>query len=79
MEFVNDTNWEAVFQNWKKREGGSPAWIKCATEVKGWTDWESWRRFSASLVRASERRWELYRFTDPMKEVPEMLVGPYSV
>jgi len=77
MEFLKDISWNEVFRNWKNREGGNPGWIKCATEVKGWPDWESWRKFSASLVHAKDRDWELYRFTDPMKEIPEMLVGPY--
>jgi hypothetical protein len=78
MDFLRDTTWQEVFQNWKKREGSNPGWVKCATEVKGWPDWASWRKFSTQLVRADQRDWELYRFTNPMEEIPEMLVGPYS-
>lgn len=78
MRFVKDTTWESVFAGWKEREASNPGWIDCATRIKGWPDWESWRRFSASLIKADQRDWQVFQFEDPAKEVGEMLVGPYS-
>ena len=77
MEFIKDTSWEEIFKIWKERESTNPQWIKCATEVMGWPDWESWRQFTASQFRASERDWKLYKFTDPLQEIPQMLLGPF--
>lgn len=78
MKFLRDATWEEVFQGWKEREANNPGWIRCATEIKGWSDWESWRRFSASQIGAEKREWQIFQFTDPLNEVPQMLVGPYS-
>jgi hypothetical protein len=78
MEFIKDTSWEEIFKSWKERESTNPQWIKCATEVKGWPDWESWRQFTASQIRASDRDWKIYKFSDPLQEIPQMLLGPYS-
>jgi len=78
MKFIKDTTWAEVFESWRKREANNPGWIKVATEIKGWPDWESWRRSTAELMRADERDWKIYEFTDPINEIPEMLLGPYS-
>ncbi len=78
MNFVKNTTWEEVFGGWEKEEADNPDWIHCATENKGWTDWKSWREFSASQIGADERSWQIFEFTDPINEVPEMLVGPYT-
>ena len=78
MNFVKDTIWEEVFSGWEKEEAGNPDWIHCATKIKGWSDWKSWRKFSASQIGAGERNWQIFEFTDPINEVPEMLVGPYT-
>ena len=74
MEKLRDSNWEEVFASWKSREGSDPAWQKVATEVKGWPDWESWRRHSAEMLLADKRQWSIYSFEDPLKDIPEMLV-----
>lgn len=78
MKFIKDTTWEEVFEGWRRREAANPAWIECATKAKGWPDWESWRRFTASLIGAENRRWRIIEFTDPMNEAPAMLIGPFS-
>lgn len=78
MEFIKDISWEEIFSSWREREGTNPKWIKVATEVKGWSDWQSWRQFTASQIRAAEREWKIFKFSDPLQEIPEMLVGPYS-
>lgn len=78
MNFIKDITWNTVFEGWRARESHNPGWIHCATVIKGWPDWESWRAFTASQIRASDRQWELYEFADPMNEISAMLVGPYS-
>ncbi len=78
MEYLRDITWEEVFEGWQECEGNNPGWIKCATEIKGWPDWESWRKFTAEYFGAQNRKWKLYKITDPMKEIPVMLLGPYS-
>lgn len=77
MKHLHDTTWEEVFAGWKQREGNDAGWIHCAVNLKGWPDWESWRRFSASQFNAADRNWSVYQFTDPMTEIPAMLVGPF--
>jgi len=78
MNFIKKTTWQDVFKKWEEREADNPGWIRCATEIKGWPDWKSWRNFSASQIKADKRDWELFEFTDPMNEIPQMLVGPYT-
>jgi hypothetical protein len=78
LKFIKDTTWAEIFEGWRSREANNPGWIRLATEIKGWPDWESWRRFSASQIGAENRLWKLYEFTNPMNDIPEMLVGPYG-
>jgi len=78
MQLIKNTTWEEVFKKWKEREANEPGWINCATNVKGWPDWESWRRFSASQIKADKRDWQIFKLTDPINEIPEMLIGHYS-
>ena len=78
LTFIKPTTWEDVFQDWKNREGNDPGWIHCATVLKGWPDWESWRRFTAEQIKADEREWNLYELTDPLHDIPAMLVGPFT-
>lgn len=77
MRKIGDTSWEEVFESWTKSEASNPGWIHCATVIKGWPDWESWRKASAAQFDAANRQWELHEFTDPAVEIPQMLVGPY--
>lgn len=78
MNLLHNTTWQEVFSAWREREGNDPGWINCAVNLKGWPDWESWRNFSASQFGADKRAWAMYEFTDPMTEIPLMLVGPYT-
>jgi len=78
MKYLRDIAWDEVFAGWREREAGNPGWVKCATEIKGWPDWESWRKNTADFFGADGKTWKLYQFTDPMNEIPDMLVGPYN-
>jgi len=78
MKAIRSVTWEEIFLSWAEREERNPGWIRTATEVKGWPDWRSWRSFSAEQMHLPNRKWMLYEFTDPMFEIPDMLVGPYS-
>lgn len=78
MKFIKDTAWPEVFEGWRDREANNPGWLECATKVKGWPDWESWRSFTAQKIDATNRNWKIFQFSDPMLEIPEMLVGPFS-
>lgn len=76
--FVKNTTWQEVFEGWKIREANDPGWINCATKIKGWPDWESWRRYIASQFGAEKREWKIYQIVNANKVVPEVLVGPYT-
>jgi hypothetical protein len=78
MKLKNVTTWQNVFEGWRTREASDPGWIECATKVKGWPDWKSWRSFTARQIGAENREWRIFEFSDPMEEIPQMLVGPYS-
>ena len=78
MEFIKDVTWKEVFGSWQKGEASNPSWVELATKVKGFPDWESWRLATANDLKADEKEWRLFRFTDPFNEIPQMLVGPYS-
>ncbi len=78
MEFVKDTTWNEIFEGWRAREANNQSWVKYATETKGWPDWASWRNFMAEQVSAEKREWKIFRFTDPDKEIPGLLIGPHS-
>lgn len=78
MRFVKNTTWEEVFDGWRQREANNPNWIHCATKIKGWPDWESWRKFTASQIGLENLSWRIFEFTDPINEIPAMLIGPYA-
>ncbi|MBI2099404.1 hypothetical protein HYT45_03275 [Candidatus Uhrbacteria bacterium] len=78
MKYVKNTTWEDVFKGWRDREANNPGWVHCATKIKGWPDWESWRRFTAKQIDAEDRKWQIFEFSNPMEEVSQMLIGPYS-
>lgn len=78
MKFIKDTTWQEIFEGWREREANNPNWINCATKVKGWPNWESWRWFTANQINALNRKWEFYYFENPLEEIPHMLIGPYS-
>lgn len=78
MNVLRDISWDEVFSGWCDREANNPGWIRVATEVKGWPDWGSWRRYTTEQFGASSREWKLYAFSDPANEVPAMLLGPYT-
>ena len=78
MKYFKDTTWQEVFETWKKGEGSDPSWINVAKKVKGWADWESWRRFGAKQISAEQREWKFYELEDPMREISEMLIGPFT-
>ncbi len=78
MKLIKSTTWDQIFKGWEEREASNPGWIKCATEIKGWPDWKSWRGFTADQLGCPNRKWQIFKFTDPSKEVPEMLIGPFN-
>jgi hypothetical protein len=78
MKLLRPTTWQETFDSWQSREASDPGWIHCAVQIKGWPDWESWRKFTAEQIDASSLEWNLYEFEDPMKEIPEMLMGPFQ-
>ena len=78
LKFIKEITWAEVFEGWRNREAMHPGWIRTATEIKGWPNWESWRKFTASQIGAESRLWKLYEFTDPMDDISKMLVGPYG-
>ncbi|KKR08488.1 MAG: hypothetical protein UT32_C0001G0008 [Parcubacteria group bacterium GW2011_GWC2_39_14] len=78
MRLLRPTTWPEIFAKWREREASNSGWVECATKIKGWPDWESWRRFTADQINATKRTWQFYQFDNPMEEVPNMLLGPYS-
>jgi len=78
MRFIKNTTWENVFGGWKQREANDPGWINCATNIKGWSNWESWRKFTATQIGLENLTWQIFEFTDPINEIPKMLIGPYG-
>lgn len=76
MKFVKDTTWDEVFANWEMGEGQNTAWTKVANR-KGWPSWASWREFSMDQLGAKNRDWKIYEFTDPLNEIPDLLLGPF--
>jgi hypothetical protein len=78
MKLIRPTTWPETFENWSSKEASDPSWIHCATQIKGWPDWHSWRNFTAEQFDAQNLDWNLYEFDNPMKEIPEMLMGPFQ-
>jgi len=78
MEYLHELSWDDVFQMWKQHEGFDAGWLRVATKDKGWPDWESWRMFTAQQLLLSGRKWSLYQMTDPMMDISNMQIGPYS-
>lgn len=78
MKYIKTTTWGKVFENWAAHEGKDPAWIKHAKE-RGWEGWASWRKDMAEeQLKVAELIWKIYEFTDPMNEIPALLLGPFE-
>lgn len=77
LTFIKEADFEKVFDGWRYREASDPGWVHCATKIKGWPDWESWRRFSADQIGAFTREWKIYRIDNPNAVIPNMQIGPY--
>ena len=78
MKLVKTTNWDEVFEGWASREERDPGWMECATKIKGWPDWRSWRGFSATMLGLQKKIWKVFEIENPLEEIPNMLVGPYT-
>jgi len=78
LVFIKDATWDEVFDGWQSREASEPGWIECATKIKGWPDWKTWRQYTASGIKADSRKWTIYKIINPQEEIPQMLVGPYT-
>ena len=78
MKFNKKTTWQNVFQSWKDSEASDPDWIYCARKIKGWSNWKLWRSHTATQLNLQKRIWNIFEFTDPIAEIPQMLIGPYS-
>ncbi|MDF1498310.1 MAG: hypothetical protein P1P85_03065 [Patescibacteria group bacterium] len=78
MEFLKKTTWQEVFQKWKDSEADNPEWIHCATKIKGWPNWESCRNYTVTQLNLQNRSWNIFKFSNPLAEIPQMLVGPFS-
>ncbi|MDD4995229.1 MAG: hypothetical protein PHW53_02065 [Patescibacteria group bacterium] len=78
FKFIRDIGWDEVFQHWHEREGSREEWQKVATEVKGYPDWQSWRKASADFIGAEGRNWKLYEILNPNEVMPKFLIGPWQ-
>jgi len=78
VKFIENTTWDEIFEKWRESEENNPEWVYCATKIKGWPNWELWRRHVSLQLKAPERIWKKYEFTDPMNEIPKILIGPFS-
>ncbi|MCK4919113.1 MAG: hypothetical protein KAS01_01880 [Candidatus Pacebacteria bacterium] len=78
MKFIKKSSWEEVFWGWKDSEADNPKWIHCATKIKGWSNWESWREHTATQLNLQKRIWNIFEFSNPINEIPKMLIGPFS-
>lgn len=76
LKFIKETKWPEIFEGWKKRESHDPNWIKCATKIKGWSSWQSWRAADANRIKPKQRQWKIYEIVTPYKTIPEFLIGP---
>lgn len=77
MKKISDTTWSEVFKKWEEREGEDSSWLEVAKQ-KGWDNWKEWREYTASQFDAESRDWEVFEFENPLAEVPEILIGPYT-
>ncbi len=75
--YVRDLFWPEVFEHWREREAIMPEWIHCATKIKGWPNWESWRMNSAHQFDAPHRTWKQFEIKNPFKTIPQWLLGPF--
>lgn len=78
MHLVRNAKWQEIFEGWRIREANNPGWVRCATEIKGWSNWEEWRNFTAQQIGAEDREWGIFQFSNPLREIPEILLGPFS-
>lgn len=78
MKLLQQISWQELFTGWRERESKNSAWISCARDVKGWASWEEWRMFTAQQLGLPDLSWSLYGLEDPLREIPKMLIGPYT-
>lgn len=78
MNYLQEVSWTEIFAHWRSNESANPDWVRTATEVKGWPDWESWRMFTANQLGLPQRTWKVFTISDPLNELPSFLVGPFT-
>ena len=78
LSFVRSLGWGEVFAGWKEREAHNFSWVECATRIKGWPNWESWRVHTALQLHLQDRAWALYEVKDPQVFLPNLLMGPFN-
>lgn len=77
LKDITSVTWEAVFVAWQERESRNPAWIQCAHD-KGWKSWQAWRGHTAQLLDAPAQAWQRAVISDPARDIPAMLLGPFQ-
>jgi hypothetical protein len=76
LVYVRDLTWEEAFDFWRESEGENSKWAPHARE-RGFQSWEEWRRTMVAPARPAERRWRLYRVTEPLVAVPTFRGAPF--
>lgn len=75
LEFIEETTWQNVWENWMQAEGSDPNWHQVAKE-KGFHTWEEWRDSWVQNFNAQTRTWTRYSIMDPFATVPNFKIGP---
>jgi len=75
LRYIEDTNWDSIWENWESNEGNNPNWIEVARS-KGYDTWHEWRSQWVAQFHAQNRDWKKYKVENPISTVPDFLIGP---
>lgn len=64
MNYLRRITWECISNAWKKQEAAYNP------------NWQNRQQLLTARINAQTRIWKLFEFTDPLGQIPEMLVGP---
>lgn len=76
MQLERKADWKEVSHIWENREAKDPVWAEHAKK-KGFPNWHSWRGSIASKAQMDSLRWGLFKFDNPIEEIPKMIIGPF--
>ncbi len=69
LKYIKPLSWKEVFDTWRKSEAWQESWRDHWVE-RGFDSWDEWREAYSAPLHPETLSWELFRITDPVRDLP---------